>query len=287
MVFDAPDQPAKLMELRFWGVRGSIPSPGRHTVAAGGNTTCVSVRHGDLVLVFDAGTGIRLLGNYLEGEDERSRWKGSIFFSHYHWDHIQGLPFFRPAFREENRFHLYGERKGGLDVERVLRHQMQAPFFPVPLDAQDALVTFNPLAPGSVLEPRGGVVVRTVRLQHPGGAIGYRLESPRGSICIVTDHEHPPDDLDREVVTFARGATILIHDAQYTPEEKRGPKAGWGHSSWEEAARTARAAAVGRLYLSHHDPDRSDRELSDILVQARDVFPETELAVEGVSVGLG
>lgn len=267
------------MEMQFWGVRGSIPAPGAHTVLIGGNTTCVSVREGEFVGVFDAGTGVRVLGNYLE-DQERAHWKGSIFFSHYHWDHIQGLPFFTPAFRAENRFHLYGEYKEDLELERVLRQQMQSPFFPVPLDEQEALVDFKPIVPGDVLEPYPGIEIRTTALNHPNGAIGYRLNGGRGSVCIITDHEHPADGLSPAVVEFAHGAAVLVHEAQYTPEEKRGPKRGWGHSTWEEAALTAQEAGVGRLYLSHHDPDRSDRELFEILYQARRIFPDSELASE-------
>ena len=271
------------MELRFWGVRGSLASPGPDTLIVGGNTTCVSVISDDYVLVFDAGTGIKGLGDYLEDE-ERSRWQGSIFLTHYHWDHIQGLPFFMPAIREENRFHLYGEEKRNHDLWEILSDQMQSPYFPVTMDDQAGLVTFNQIEPNQRIDIRPDVFVRTVRLNHPNGAIGYRMETPGGSICIITDHEHPEDGLDPAVVEFARDATILIHEAQYHPKEKSGPKAGWGHSSWEEAAMTAKQAAVGRLYLSHHDPSRSDREVFDILSRARQIFDQTEVATESTKV---
>lgn len=267
------------MELRFWGVRGSIPAPGPHTLAVGGNTTCVSLRSEDYLFVFDAGTGIRRLGAYLEDEG-RSRWQGSIFFSHYHWDHIQGLPFFMPARRVENRFRLYGESRDGIDLEEILRQQMIEPYFPVTMDEAKALVTFEALEPGQAIEPFPGFGLRTVRLNHPNDALGYRLESVDGSLCVITDHEHPVDGLDESVVEFARGASVLIHDGQYTPEEKRGPKAGWGHSSWEEAALTAKEAEVQLLYISHHDPERSDAETFEILSKARRIFPQAEIATE-------
>ena len=152
------------MELRFWGVRGSIATLGPDTVAVGGNTTCVSLFHDDYVLIFDAGTGICRLGEFLEAE-ERNTWRGSIFLTHYHWDHIQGLPFFAPAYRQENRLHLYGEVKEGIDPKRVLNDQMQAPFFPVPLEVQEGLITFNPVSPSQEIRVSHDVTVSTVRLK--------------------------------------------------------------------------------------------------------------------------
>lgn len=162
------------MELRFWGVRGSIPIPGPHTAEMGGNTTCVSFRLKDYIVIFDAGTGIRELGKYLE-DKERAFWKGSLFLTHYHWDHIQGLPFFTPAFRAENRFHIFGEKKKGASIHEILSEQMQAPYFPVSLDSLEGLVTFIAVRPTMSLEILPEVYIHTVRLNHPNGALG----SPR------------------------------------------------------------------------------------------------------------
>jgi phosphoribosyl 1,2-cyclic phosphodiesterase len=267
------------MELRFWGVRGSIPTPGPSTAKVGGNTTCVSLRLRDYIFVFDAGTGIRELGKYLEDKD-RASWKGSLLLTHYHWDHIQGLPFFSPAFRSENRFHIYGEPKKGTSIHEILSEQMQPPYFPVSLDSLEGLVTFVEIRPNLTLEIMPKIFLRTIRLNHPGGAIGYRLESPDASVCIIFDHEHSDEGLSDSVVKFVHKANILIHDAQYTPDEKRGAKSGWGHSSWEEAALTAREAVVDKLYLIHHNPDRTDADLRSILNDARQVFPNTEIATE-------
>jgi phosphoribosyl 1,2-cyclic phosphodiesterase len=274
------------MELRFWGVRGSIPVPGHHTASVGGNTTCVSVQQDDYIFVFDAGTGIRRLGRYLDDE-ERSRWKGSVFLTHYHCDHIQGLPFFGPAFQRENRFYLYGEAKKGSSIQRILSEQMKAPYSPLSLDDLEGLVTFVEIRPGSDIEIFPGSSIRTIRLDHPGGALGYRLDSPHGSVCFITDHDHPIEGLTESVVDFFRETTVLIHDAQYTPKEKRGHKADRGHSSWEDAALTAREAEVERLYLIHHDPDRNDEKFDTILRDARNVFANTEIATESSVCHIG
>jgi phosphoribosyl 1,2-cyclic phosphodiesterase len=267
------------MELRFWGVRGSVASSGPGTIGVGGNTTCVSLQYNEQLFIFDAGTGIRRLGLFL-GDGERSVRRGNIFISHYHWDHIQGLPFFAPAFRDGNRFHIWAEPKEGVRLVETLAEQMQAPFFPVSIDTLKGFVTFNEIGSGSSLQFDDGITVRTQEMNHPNGALGFRLDAPEGSLCIVTDHEHPAGSLDADVVDFAQGATVLIHDAQYHPEEKNGPNAGWGHSSWEEAALMAKEAGVKKLYLSHHDPSRSDAEVYEIQSMARRIFANTEVATE-------
>jgi ribonuclease BN (tRNA processing enzyme) len=219
-----------------------------------------------------------MLGVHLRRRRVRPRI--SILFTHYHWDHIQGLPFFVPGLGADTRFELYGESKEGVSVEELLRHQMEEPYFPVALDEVSQRLRFCSVRPRQRLFLAPGVAVETAALAHPNGAIGYRVETGLGSVCVVTDHEHPRDGLDESVVAFARGATVLVHEAQYTPEEKRGPRAGWGHSSWEEAALTAREAGVGLLYLSHHDPARTDREVAAITSRARRIFPATEAATE-------
>lgn len=267
------------MKLRFWGVRGSIPVPGPDTLKVGGNTTCVSVRKKDYIFIFDAGTGIRNLGKYLD-EEHRAHYKGSLFLTHYHWDHIQGLPFFEPAFRRENRFNIYGEPKKRLSIHQILCEQMESPYFPIDMECLEAILTFVEVRPGSEIDILPDISIRTVRLSHPNGAIGYRLDSPQGSLSFITDHEHPSEGLNHAVVDFVRKSKVLIHDSQYTPEEKKGPKAGRGHSSWEEAALTAREAKVEKLYLIHHDPDRADEDFPSILQNARKIFSNTEIATE-------
>ena len=267
------------MELKFGGVRGSLPVPGPDTLTMGGNTSCVSISYGDYIIIFDAGTGLRILGQYLEAK-ERSKWRGSIFLTHYHWDHIQGLPFFTPAFRNDNRFNIYGETKKSVKLEEILSEQMQPPYFPVAMENLEGLVIFHEIKPWSVTNILPEVGIGAIQLSHPNGAIGYRLDSQEGSVCFITDHEHPEEGISKSIVDFVQGANVLIHDAQFTPEEKQGPKAGWGHSSWEEAALTAKEAKVDKLYLFHHDPDRTDDDLKEILNNAKRIFPGTEIAVE-------
>lgn len=273
------------MYLRFWGVRGSIPVPGVETLETGGNTSCVSVEHDDRIVIFDAGSGIRRLGSYL-GAAERKHWRGCIFLSHYHWDHIQGLPFFAPAFREEMRFHLFGEEKKGVDLFEILAEQMEAPYFPVGIDQQKGLVTFNQIEPGDNIELGGGMIVRTMRLNHPNGAIGYRLENERCSVCIITDHEHRDEEPDPAVVEFARGSTVLIHEAPYSHEQLQSSRKGWGHSSWRQAALVARYASVKQLYITHHDPGSTDGKLGSALPSIRAVFSASELATEKTEVAV-
>ena len=266
-------------EVRFWGVRGSMPAPGPHTVRVGGNTTCVSLQQGDYLLIFDAGTGVRRLDEHFAAAPIGSLHK-RLFLSHYHWDHIWGLPFHFLAPNSADGLEIFGEDKDGLSVEQILARQMEAPIFPVPLETVSGKMHFHTIRPDSAVAIAPDLEVSTCALRHPQSAIGYRTHTPGGSLCIITDHEHPDEGLSQQVVDFATGATIMVHDAQYSPEEKRGPNSGWGHSSWDEAALTAKQAGVERLFLSHHDPARSDDELQEVLQRVRQIFPATELATE-------
>jgi len=267
------------MKLTFWGVRGSIATPETYAMGIGGNTSCVSVQIDDYIIIFDAGTGLRNLGKYLEN-NERSRWKGSIFLSHYHWDHIQGLPFFDPAYRSENRFRIYGKTRHGSTIGEILAEQMEAPYFPIDMDSLEGLLTFKPVEENQTITVTPEVSVRTVGLNHPNGGIGYRLDHPMGSISYISDQEHPSDTVDPAIIEFVRSSTVLIHDAQYLPLEKKGSKSGWGHSSWEDAVLTAKEAGVKQLFLFHHDPVRTETELIAMLEDARKIFKHTDISME-------
>jgi phosphoribosyl 1,2-cyclic phosphodiesterase len=271
-------------QLRFWGVRGSIASPGAETAIVGGNTSCVELQCGDSTLIFDAGTGIRKLGDFLlrEGRDRDL----TLLLSHLHWDHIQGLPFFVPAYLPSTRLEILGATWSDVPVSRVLEHQMTAPVFPVRLDELPASITSREMRNGESVQI-GPAVVRARKLNHPGGVLGFRIEVGGRTVVYATDTEHYAC-LDPALVGLASGADVLIYDAQYTPEEYRGEagpsKVGWGHSTWEAACQVAQAAGVGALYLSHHDPRRTDADVDEIERRARALFDRTWAAREGSCV---
>lgn len=279
-------QKESMMKLKFWGVRGSIPSPDASTIGVGGNTSCVSVQLGDYWVIFDAGTGLRKLGVAMMKDPTIIR-KGSIFLSHYHWDHVQGFPFFIPLFFETNQFDVYGEAKYQQSPKEHLERQMVAPSFPVEMERLQGVKSYHEISPDQIIEIDDEIQVKTVRLLHPnGGAVGFRLEYKGKSVCYISDHEHPSEELTQHIIEFVKEASVLIHDCQYTPDEKLGQKAGWGHSSWKDGVLTAKEANVDKLYLFHHEPVRTDEELQVILKSSQAIFANTELATENTEIDL-
>ncbi len=272
--------------IHFWGVRGSIPCPGAETVRYGGNTPCVEMRVGGQRLIFDGGTGLRVLGQYLLGQMPV---KANLLFTHSHWDHIQGFPFFVPAFIPGNRFRIYGAiAPNGSTIEQRLNDQMLHPNFPVPLQIMAAQLEFHDIKIGDVLE-FGEVKVNTALLNHPGEAVGYRVSWNGYAAAYVTDTEHLPDKLDDNVLFLAHNADVLIYDATYTDEEYHSPKSskvGWGHSTWQEAVKVAKAANVKRLVIFHHDPLHNDDFLDNVGEQVAQLFPNSLMAREGLSIQL-
>jgi phosphoribosyl 1,2-cyclic phosphodiesterase len=263
--------------LRFWGTRGSLPAPRAATNKYGGNTPCLEIRVENEVLIFDAGSGIRTLGQKLQKEFPFFR--ASIFLTHYHWDHIHGFPFFAPAFNKNNRFSIYGEPRGNRNVKTILSDQMALPYFPVPMEAMRAGITFKDVKPKDSIRI-GSAIIKTESLNHPGKALSYRIEHGGKSIVYATDTEHG-NQIDERLVRHAKNADLFIYDATYTEAEIRNGKKGWGHSSWREAVKLARAASVGQLLLFHHEPSRDDKALAAIENSARKVFPKTIAAREG------
>ncbi len=253
--------------VRFWGVRGTVPCPGPETVRYGGNTPCVEMRCGRHRLIFDAGTGIRMLGREWERDGRLGR--AHIFLTHTHADHINGLPFFRPAYIEANCLEFWCGHllRQGLRLKEVLGALMQPPYFPVPLDIMHACIAFHDFDAGATLEPVAGVRIRTTPLNHPGGATAYRVEYGGRAVCYVTDTEHREGRLDAGLLAFIEGADMVIYDATYTDQEY--PRfRGWGHSTWQEGIRLCEAAGAGRFVAFHHDPDHDDATLDGI---ARDM----------------
>lgn len=274
---------AEELAIRFWGVRGSIPVPGPGTVRSGGNTPCVEIQYvGRETLILDAGTGIRLLGLDLDRRP-RERLVAVLLFSHTHWDHIQGFPFFSPARMRNNRLVILGGRRVGPHLEQVLAGQMSDAYLPFTLDDLRADVLIKEAVDGEKLVIGDTISVLPRRLNHPGGVFGYRI-SRRGKVVVyASDVSHPQEGLDERVVELAQGADLLIHDAQFTPEERR-QRPDWGHSSWEEAVEVAIQAGVRRLALFHHDPMHDDDQLDEIERQAQARFAGAFLAREGMEV---
>ena len=261
--------------VTFWGARGSIPTPGAHTARYGGNTPCVAVEadRGGLVIL-DAGTGIRALGLKLV-ERQNGAVSAEILLSHAHWDHIQGLPHFKPFFAPGNSVRIWGPRQGTTSLEAILRQQMDPAVFPVPLDALSAKLTVQQVESGEFTV--GAFQVSTIRLRHPGTTLGYRLTPTAGgpSMAYVTDNELGTGGSYRtsanwraEFIAFLEGAELLIHDAMYTPAELETHR-GWGHSTYEEAVAIAAEAGVERLVLFHHEPEHGDGAIDELLAVAR------------------
>jgi phosphoribosyl 1,2-cyclic phosphodiesterase len=264
-------------------VRGSIPSPGARTRAFGGNTSCVELRCGDQLLFFDLGSGARALGESLRGRGTPA--SANVFLSHYHYDHLQGLPFFSPMFDARNRFIIRGPTRGERDVQAILAGQMAPPYFPVTAEEVFlAHVDYQPMAEGDVVD-LGEVQVHGLELHHPGGSLGYRVDYRGHSVVYATDIEHG-SAVDGRLADFARGTDVLIYDAMYTPEEYAGPsgKVGWGHSTWAAAVAAAQAANARRLVLFHHDPERDDAAMRTIERKAQRLRPGTLAAREGLTL---
>ena len=268
--------------VKFWGVRGSIPCPGPQTVRYGGNTPCVEMQVGDKRFIFDGGTGIHVLGQSLLG---KMPLEAHLFFTHSHWDHVQGFPFFVPGFVAGNKFHIYGAvAPDGSTVEQRLNDQMLHPNFPVPLQIMQSNLDFCQVSPGKTIHIED-IAVETAPLNHPGESVGYRVNWQGGSAVYVTDTEHYPDKLDENVLRLANNADIFIYDSTYTDEEyysSKSPKIGWGHSTWQEAIKIAKAANVKTLVIFHHDPSHDDEFLDRIGQEARERFSGAVMAKEGM-----
>jgi|YNPNPStandDraft_1061719.scaffolds.fasta_scaffold00715_13 phosphoribosyl 1,2-cyclic phosphodiesterase len=276
------------MIVRFWGTRGSIPAPGPSTLHFGGNTSCVEVRCGDLLLVLDGGTGIRPLGESLWRQGVRN---GILLFTHVHWDHIQGFPFFLPAYDRKASFEILGGEEVLESLEATLGRQMRPPNFPVRLKDMGAEIKFRAIREGEHLV-RGGVDIQVIRLVHPDPTYGYRIRHEGATLVYATDMEHPAQGVDGRLAEFSRRADLLIYDAQYTVDEYLGisngrSRKGWGHSTAQDAARLALESEVGQLALFHYDPSHDDELIRGIEREARAIFPNTFAAYEGLELHLG
>jgi phosphoribosyl 1,2-cyclic phosphodiesterase len=287
------------MRVKFWGTRGSIPSPGPSTVRYGGNTPCVEVRSdGGTLLILDCGTGVRDLGEALLAEMPVT---GHILLSHTHWDHIQGFPFFKPALAPGNHFTIHGAHNEEKRLEDVLAGQQEYTYFPLSLQEMAAKMGFHEIVERSFSIDGVGIAVHD--LHHPHSAVGYRIEADGKVLVYASDHERyaparqavgaaaarrsgaavdaraPSHQGDRALAQFVRDADLLILDAQYTEDEYRG-RAGWGHSTMDYATAIALAAGVRRLALFHHDPTHTDDMLDRFVDRCRERVAKAGSALE-------
>jgi phosphoribosyl 1,2-cyclic phosphodiesterase/ActR/RegA family two-component response regulator len=259
--------------IKFWGTRGSIATPGHSTLRYGGNTSCTELRRGDTIIMLDCGTGAREMGMALQREFGEKPLEIHLFVSHTHWDHIQGFPFFLPAYVQGSNIHIYSLRGADKSLEKVFTGQMDASYFPVEMGDLRSRLDFHELAGPIEI---GDIRVSHFGLNHPGLAVGFRFEAGGKSLVYLTDHEpycrlagvnELNQRLDREVDDFVRGADLYIREAQYTEEEyESGGKRGWGHGTWKDALDSAHAAGARWLCLFHHDPMRDDDTLDRMLV---------------------
>jgi phosphoribosyl 1,2-cyclic phosphodiesterase len=269
------------LSVTFWGVRGSIACAGPAYQRYGGNTSCLEVRCGSHVLVFDAGTGLRPLGLKLKVE---GKLEIDLFLTHSHLDHIVGIPFFKPLYDKANRIrfwagHLLPEHR----LKEVICAMMVPPLFPVPIDIFPSRTIFNDFSAGETLRLHPDVTLRTARLNHPNNATGYRIEHGGKSICYVTDTEHHGDALDPQIFALIEGTDYFIYDSTYTEAEY--PRyAGWGHSTWAQGLKLAEAAGARNFVAFHHDPSHDDAfmdRMAEDLARAR---PGSLVAREGMTL---
>jgi len=269
----------KRFSVRFWGVRGAIPTPMPGNLGYGGNTTCLEIRTPEGVMIIDGGSGMRVFGGALAQEFAGQNLSLNVLMTHFHWDHIQGIPFFAPLYSASNEVTFWSDRTVEV-LKETLEGQMTSPYFPVPFARVPGRRNFGRIGNEESFEK---LTVRRFPLHHPQGASGYRLEYDGKVLVHASDHEQGDPKHDRIVTEYAANADVLIIDAQYTPEEYKQKKS-WGHSTWKYAVQTARAANVKRLVLFHHDPSHDDSFIDALVAEARACFPNTEAAREGNSI---
>jgi phosphoribosyl 1,2-cyclic phosphodiesterase len=273
------------MRVKFWGVRGSTPTPQAENMRYGGNTSCVEVRVGEQLYIFDCGTGFRVLGQQLQDEfgEKKLPLSAHVFVSHFHWDHIQGIPFFRPLYDRADSQFLFHCSSRTRSLKQVMDEQMASPYFPVNLSQMQAQQKFYDIAVGR-LNLEDGVQIQTSWLNHPQGCMGFRMETKDGVLVYATDNEPGDAAFDKSVRKLAEGADVLIYDAQYLPEEYAAEKRGWGHSHWREAVNVVMESGAKELVLFHHDPDHTDVVIDKIVHDARNYYPKVRAAAEGMEI---
>ena len=273
-----------MLRTRFWGVRGTIACPNFDFMKFGGNTSCVTVECDSELLIFDAGTGIRSLGNHMLVSKVK---EASILFSHAHWDHINGFPFFKPAYSEDVKLKIFcgNLKQHGYSIFEVLSDQMQNPTFPVPIDIMQSSMKCSDFFSGDSFNLKNGINIQTTSLNHPKGATGYRVNYKGFSVCYITDTEHIVGKRDENILQLIDNSDLVIYDSTYTDEEY--PNfVGWGHSTWQEGVRLCTEANVKKFAIFHHDPDHNDEIMTKIKMDAKKLWDGTFVATEGVEINL-
>ncbi len=273
-----------MFNIKIWGARGSMATFGEDFIKYSGNTSCISVEIDDRVLIFDAGTGIINLGNYLL--EVHRPVKADIFLTHYHYDHIIGLLGFTPIFSEESEFTFFGEAKFDQTVKEILNNFMKPPYFPMPLDQVASKRIYNNITETDEIQfltKKSRLIHITPKnTRHPNGNLAYKVTVDDKTFVYLTDFAHY-DDEHEAFVEYVQDCDLLVYDSNFTKEEYHNKQyVGWGHSHWEKATRLAKDANVKKLILFHHKNNRKDGELEEILQEARKEFSNTFLAKEGV-----
>jgi len=271
------------MKVRLWGVRGSTPTPGSKTGRYGGNTSCIELRLDDnTLIILDCGSGIRALGKSLVKKSAGRPILAHILLTHFHWDHIQGIPYFAPFYKKHNTFFFYSPLLPAAQLRRTIEGMMGSPYYPIGMAANRHFIRL-----GKTAVNINGALIKTARLNHPQGCAGYRIEADGSVFVLATDAEPGSPAHDRALRSLAQDADLLVYDSQYTPRQSHAEKKGWGHSSWQEGVRIARECGVKRLVLFHHDPDSDDAFLDSLVARAQNKFPNTLGAAEGLEFCLG
>ena len=270
------------MQIKFWGVRGSIPTPGDNFVKFGGNTSCVQINVNNQVLIFDMGSGLVNLGNDLLKNGIK---KFDILVSHFHYDHTCGLPFFSPAYDKHCEFSI----RSGIEKTRnntldVLNNQISAPSFPITLDQFVAQIQYKDFSIGKDFFI-GSVRIKTTSLNHPDGAVGYRVEYEDKAVCYITDHEHIINTKNQSLIEFLKNADALIYDSTYD-DDSFSKYVGWGHSTWQEATRLSKECNIKNLFIFHHNPENNDSRMEEIESLCRKISKSYIVAKEGMFINI-
>lgn len=276
------------LKVKIWGARGSIAGSSPDYMKYGGNSSCVEVRCGSRVLVLDAGSGIRFLGNELSRDDadKNGTTKVDLLFTHCHHDHICGLPFFFPLYSPEFSVSIWSGHLQGTDKTRKMcESYMSSPFFPVGPEVFKCDITYSDFSAPDTLSLGDGITVKTIELDHHDGCVGYRVEYEGRSVCYITDVTHQVDSPNLSLIDFIRGSNLVIYDATFSDDEFV-QFSDYGHSTWQEGVRLCIDGDVLRYCIFHHRPARTDAQLDEILLQAREMFESTDVAYEGLEYSL-